>query len=185
MILLIDAFNLSYKFPELEDFMHRGDLPAARRGLLQLLHTLQIQWKKPLRIHVFFDGKKMPGDEMYKEEISGLRVYYSHDLSADYMIKEYIKNHPNPGEIKVISSDKDIIYHAKKWKTQTETSEEFAKWLNSYLAEKSKTSSLKGEISNPIVTDSEVAYWARMFQKHKKAEHKNEVRRRMQDHNQK
>jgi uncharacterized protein len=178
MILLIDAFNLTYKFPQLEEFMYKGDLAAARRGLLELLNTLQIQWKKPLRIHVFFDGKKMPGDELYREEVSNLKVYYSHDLSADYMIKEFVKNHPNPGEIKVVSSDKDIIWHTKKWKAASETSEEFAKWLTATLAEKSRKTSLQGEISNPIVTSSETAYWERMFQKHSKAAQKTENRKK-------
>ena len=166
MVLLIDAFNVIYKFPDLEEHMHRGELVRAMRGLLQLLLDFMKAWPKPLIIHLFFDGKKKPGDETKREKISGMHVYYSHDLSADHLIKEYIKVCPSPGEIRTVSSDKDILLFAKKHRCHVQTAEEFADWVGAALAPKKKLRPEKA--ANPRVSDREVEYWMEMFRGNKK-----------------
>lgn len=165
MILLIDAFNVLYKFPVLEEHMAMGRLAAARQGLLELLGEIQHAWKKPIEFHVFFDGKKNKGDQTEREDSGNLHIYYSLDLSADYLIKRWIKGFPTPADLRVVTSDKDILGHAKKWKCSLQTSEEFAKWADQVLnpevlpAEKSPD-------AHPSSTD--VNYWLSMFAGRKK-----------------
>lgn len=160
MTLLLDAFNLIYKFPDLEENMARGQLVEARQGLLARLQLLQKRWKKPLEIHCFFDGKKNRGVDVRREFSHGMQLYYSHDLSADHLIKEYIKTYPRPGALNIVSTDKEILEFARKHKCQRKTSEEFAAWVNEVLGAKPEKPE-KDE--NPRLSQDEVAYWEAMF----------------------
>ena len=161
MTLLIDAFNLIYKFPELEENMYRGQLAEARLGLLTRLQKLQKRWKKPLEIHCFFDGKKQKGSEVRREVVQGIQIYYSHDLSADHLIKEYVQTYPRPGALNVISSDKEVQENARKHKCQRKTSEEFAAWVGDVL-DASPERPEKDE--NPRLSAEDVDYWKKMFE---------------------
>lgn len=161
MILLIDAFNLIYKFPELEEQMHRGELVQARRGLLALLLRFKAAWKKPLAFHVFFDGKKKSGDETRRETVSGLETYFSADLSADHLIKEFVNRAASTGEIMVVTSDKDILHHVKKHRCQTRTSEEFAKWVEETLEPLPEVTPEKDPSAK--LSAAEVDEWLQMF----------------------
>jgi len=162
MILVIDAFNAIYKFPELEENMYRGELEKARKGLLRILIKIQNKWKRPLEVHLFFDGKKRRGVEIIKENSSGIAIYYSQDLSADYLIKEYIKRSANPGQLRIISSDKDIREFARKHRCQRQTSEEFATWAEEILSQNREK---KEKSQDPVLTESEIEYWQRIFKK--------------------
>ena len=133
MILVVDAFNVIYKFPVFEEHMAQGRLAAARQGLLNLLADVQSAWKKPIEFHLFFDGKKIKGDPVEEEIVGGMHLYYSQDLSADFLMKRWIKRWPTPADLRVVTSDKDILGHAKKWKCSVQTSEEFAKWVDQVL----------------------------------------------------
>jgi predicted RNA-binding protein with PIN domain len=64
--LLIDGFNLIYKFPELEEKMARRDLPAAMSGLLAILCDYRRDSGRTVR--VVFDGKKREGDDLRWKE---------------------------------------------------------------------------------------------------------------------
>ena len=163
MILLVDAFNLIYKFPDLEDHMYKSELVEARRGLLTLLLKFKKSWKKNIEMHVFFDGKKKNGDETRRETVSGMNTYFSIDLSADHLIKEYIKRSPSPGNLTVITSDKDILFYAKKFKCPVYTSEEFSKIVLDTIRESDSESEEK-----PSVEDDDISFWQDMFRKRKK-----------------
>lgn len=166
MTLLIDAFNVLYKLPDLEEHMHRGQLVEARRGLLELLIGVRKRWKKKLEFHLFFDGKKKPGDEIRQETVSDFQIYYSHDLSADHLIKEYIKHCHSPGEIQVVSSDKDILLFARQHRCHVQTSEDFASWVNGVLTEP-KTPEPEKE-TDPQLSTGELDYWMKLFGKGKR-----------------
>src|SRR5512137_227387 len=103
MVLLIDGFNLMYKFPDLEEKMLRGQLNDARAGLLDRLK--EFQKIKKSQIRVVFDGKKNPSHNVRSERIGTIDVYYSLDYSADFLIKEFIKKDPNPKMSTVVTSD--------------------------------------------------------------------------------
>ena len=166
MIVLVDSFNVIYKFSDLEDCMYKGDLVKARNGFFQLMLEFRKNWKKPMELHLFFDGKKKPGDDIEYENVSGMYVYYSHDKSADFMIKEFIKKTQSPGLLRVVSSDKDIFYYAKKKKCAVQTSEEFSKWVLSVI--RMQDEKLPGKDTEPDLSDNEVNYWLNMFRSKKK-----------------
>ena len=199
MIVLVDAFNLIYKFPELEEHMARGELEAAMDGLLARLKAAKAANSAPkksgdsnqynaagtskksgkrnakskgrsreLILHVFFDGKRRRGDESKRLKFDGMDLYYSHDLSADHLIMEFIKRDATPGDLLVVSTDKKVREFARIHRCRRQTSEEFAEWLTTQL-----TSDEPGRSQNdaedetaereaPVSTD-EVEYWEAMF----------------------
>lgn len=166
MALLIDGFNLIYKFPELESFMCYGQLNKAREGLLEILRDYQKLRKGG--ITVVFDGKKEPKIEVRSEKIGSIDVYYSLDYSADYLIKQFIKKDMNPRMITVVTSDKDIIFYINRFGAKNITSEKFAEHVNSVfetsrLADEEKREEL--DKVNPAISDDEVSYWQKMFSK--------------------
>lgn len=164
MALLIDGFNLIYKFPELESFMAYGQLNKAREGLLEILRDYQKLRKGA--ITVVFDGKKEPSIEVRSERIGSIDVYYSLDYSADYLIKQFIKKDMNPKMITVVTSDKDIIFYINRFKAKNLTSEKFAEHVKtvfetSRLAEDEKREE-QGKV-NPEISDDEISYWQKIF----------------------
>lgn len=168
MVLVIDAFNAIYKFEDLEEHMHRGQLESAMVGFTQKMAALKNAWKKPLEIHIFFDGKKKKGDETDREMVAGLRCYYSHDQSADHQIKQFLIACPSPGEVRTVSSDKQVQHFAKKSRSHVQSSEDFAKWVEEVLARPTHDPEAKKE--DPSMTARDMAYWMEMFKKGKSNE---------------
>ncbi|HOP64311.1 MAG TPA: NYN domain-containing protein [Spirochaetota bacterium] len=166
MSLLIDGFNLIYKFPELEAFMCYGQLNKARDGLLEILRDYQKIRKGG--ITVVFDGKKEPSIEIRSEKIGTIDVYYSLDYSADFIIKQFIKKDLNPKMITVITSDKDIIFYINRFGAKNITSEKFADIVNhSFESSITEEEERKEELEkiNPEITDEEISYWQKIFTK--------------------
>ena len=161
MILLIDGFNLIYKFPELETLMYESKLNLAREGLLKLLNQYKTKRGNTV-IHVFFDGKKDKGSEVRRDEYGSIKVYFSHDVSADLLIKEYIKRDPNPSSLYVVTSDNDIIFYCKRFSCRSQKSEDFAKWVDKFLF----VSEDKEEKPEDVkLTGTELEYWQDLFKK--------------------
>ncbi len=164
MRYLIDGFNLIYKFPELEELMYRSELNAARSGLLKILENLKKIHK--CSVHVVFDGKKNPGCSIRHENIKNMEIDYSHDQSADYLIKQFVKQAKQPKEITVITSDRDILFYINRFSAKKMTSENFAQMINRLFNEKEEEESLKEEMEakiNPRISDEELSYWQKMF----------------------
>lgn len=180
MILFIDAFNLMYKFPELEDLILRGELENARRELLKMLLQMQKRKKKPFEVHLFLDGKKSPGIEIEHETLSGVHLHYSLDRSADYLIRKSVQASPSPGEIRVVSSDKEVIYFAKKGKCHVQSSEEFAAFLQDQIQSAGKKGQDEdGNLAEDAgesteVSDEDLAYWSEVFSKNRRKLRKKE-----------
>jgi predicted RNA-binding protein with PIN domain len=166
MPLLIDGFNLIYKFPDLEAMMYLSQLNSARAGLLEKLK--EYQKLKKTAIRVVFDGKKDKTIETTSEKIGKIDVYYSLDYSADYLIKQFIKKDLNPKMTTVVTSDKDIIFYINRFGAKNITSEKFAEIVNAafkeYLEEQ-ELNQLTAEKENPSVTDEEISYWQKLFRK--------------------
>lgn len=172
MIYLIDAFNLSYKFPDIELLMYKGNHPAARESLLKLFHSFRMKSKKAPEVHLFFDGKKEPGNDTKKEVRSDMNLYYSHDMSADHLIKEFIKRFAYPGELLVVSSDKEVKQFAKKHKCHVKASEEFEQELTRLLQDPVEEEIQPGTEENPEVSREEILYWRKIFAEEKKLKKK-------------
>ncbi|MDX1960572.1 MAG: NYN domain-containing protein [Leptospiraceae bacterium] len=167
MQLLIDGFNLIYKFPDLEAMMYDDRLNDARKGLLLILLEYSKK-KKGDKFSIFFDGKKEKGSVVREDMFGEMKLYYSGDLTADYEIKRYVTFSPNPGNLFVVTSDKDIIGHCKKFKAKTITSEEFSKSIIQEL-EPSQTIEVKPEHQ----TAEELEFWKKVFQEKKNAKSQN------------
>ncbi len=162
---LIDGFNLIYKIPHLEELMYRNELNEARRGLIELLN--QYQHIKKAEIKVIFDGKKNPGNSLEKEQIGEIRIFYSHDFSADYVIKEFIKIDMNPRMTSVVTSDKEIIFYVNRFKAPVIKSEDFARMMQEAIANFNRVYTPEKE-ENPELSDDEISFWEKMFDKKKR-----------------
>ena len=160
MAVIIDGFNLIYKFPELEEFMYMNLLDKARKGLLDILKEYNSIKKE--QIFTVFDGKKNISDNTKKETCGPIEVSYSLDLSADFLIKNFIKKSQNPKMVTVVTSDKDIIIFARRFKAKVFTSEEFSKTILSIINDY-KTSQIQEKETDPDVTDDEITYWEKKF----------------------
>jgi predicted RNA-binding protein with PIN domain len=160
MAILIDGFNLIYKFPDLEGLMYQGKLSDARKGLLNKLK----EYSKitGARIRVVFDGKKEPSLEIKTENVGTIDVYYSLEYSADHLIKEFIKKDPNPRMSTVVTSDKDITYFVQRFRVKIKRSEEFADHLNKTI-EKWMESRLPEKEENPVLTEEDIVFWENFF----------------------
>jgi len=160
MALLIDGFNLIYKFPDLEGMMYEGRLNDARKGLLNKLK--EYQKIKKINIRVVFDGKRNPSDTTRQETSGTIDVYYSHEYSADHLIKEFIKKDPNPRMETVVTSDKGIIFYLNRFRPKMYTSEKFAdhvmKTIEEYYADKTPEKD-----DNPQLSEDDIEYWDKVF----------------------
>jgi predicted RNA-binding protein with PIN domain len=162
MAILIDGFNLIYKFPELEGLMYQGRLIEARDGLLNKLKQFHNITKA--HITVVFDGKKDLSVELKKENVKNIDIYYSLEYSADFLIKRFVKQDLNPRMITVVTSDKDIIEYVKRFKAKIKTSEEFFAEINKTIV--GYFESLEPEkAENPILNDDEISFWEKLFKR--------------------
>ncbi len=166
MILLIDGFNLMYKFPDLEGLMLTGRLDDARAGLLDRLK--EFQKLKKSKIRVVFDGRKGPAKTVRSERVGTIDVYYSIDYSADFLIKEFIKKDLNPKMSTVVTSDKDILFYVNRFSAKTMTSEKFAEFVTRTIEDEQKEKAPEEKEDNPAVSDEEVSFWERIFTSKKK-----------------
>lgn len=164
MAILIDGFNLIYKFPELEELMYQGRLSEARTGLLVKLKEYAKLTNTKTR--VVFDGKKERSLEMTSERVGTIDVYYSLDYSADFLIKEFIKKDLNPKMTTVVTSDKDILSYVTRFKAKVRTSEDFSAHLTETI-KKSREAKLPEKEDNPVVSDEEVSFWENLFRRKK------------------
>ncbi|MFH0974940.1 MAG: NYN domain-containing protein [Spirochaetota bacterium] len=162
MAILIDGFNLIYKFPELERLMYAGNLSGARIGLLNKLKEYRNITK--LNITVIFDGKKDQSLEIKKECIKSIDVYYSLDYSADFLIKQFVKKDLNPRMITVVTSDKDIIDYVIRFKAKVKTSDDFFKHINATIAAYCDSPEPEKN-ENPVLDEEEILFWENQFKK--------------------
>jgi predicted RNA-binding protein with PIN domain len=160
MGILIDGFNLIYKFPALEELMHAGKLSEARKALIEILKEYNAI--KPADIRIVFDGKRNQGDRLHQESIGAFTVYYSHDFSADHIIKEFVKHSLNPRMMKIVTSDNDIIAYVARFHAAVIKSEDFAEQIKSAIA-KNISEKIPEKDSNPILSQEELLYWEEMF----------------------
>lgn len=165
MGLLIDGFNLIYKFPELEGMMYASKLNEARKGLLDILK--EYQTIKPGLIRVVFDGKRDHGDPLLHETIGRIDIFYSHDLSADYLIKQFIKQDINPRMTTVITSDKDITLYVNRFKAPVIKSENFAAQIQETIVNHNMKKEPEKNI-NPRLSEDELSYWEELFKNRKR-----------------
>jgi len=163
MPLLIDGFNLIYKFPELEKNMYRGKLKEARLGLIEIL--FDYNKIKKTKIGIVFDGKRDLSDKTKQEQIKGMQIYYSHDFSADHLIREFVKKDPNPRMITVVTSDRELTFRLNPFKPEIIKSEDFAELILKKLKEHSLPPAKPEKEDDPFLSQEEIGFWEKMFKK--------------------
>lgn len=159
MKILIDGNNLIFKFPHLEEFMYRESMVGAREGLIELLAEFKEKNKVPDEILLFFDGRKN-NKELFEEKVNGIQVYYSQENTADELLMDYIKMNLKSSELVMVTSDKEILFYAKKFKVKSYSSEEFAEIVNEKLSADNTNEKDKEEIQ---LTSKEVSFWQKLF----------------------
>lgn len=163
MIFVIDGFNLIYKFKELETLMLENNLEMAIEGLISYLASLKKK-RGNFEFHIFFDGKKRKGDDTYQEKVEEIHCYYSHEISADSLIEDFIKTKKAKHftNICVVSSDKKIIKITKNLRYEHKTSEEFSTMYYQIMNTKQKEVEKPESVSNKEIND-----WLRIFKNRK------------------
>lgn len=165
--LIIDGFNLIYKFDHLHTLMRRSELKPAMDGLIEILKKYQKKTNK--KIHVFFDGKKEEGVNTKTETRGKIKVTFSIDKTADNLIMNFIKLSQSPGDFTVISSDKQIISYVQRHKAHILLSENFETLINETLSSSSISTIMDDEIKpDPELSDDELSFWEKMFTKQQK-----------------
>ncbi|MCX8105933.1 MAG: NYN domain-containing protein [Ignavibacterium album] len=112
---IIDGNNLIGKIVSLKNL---PDKQIAREKLALMLERFFAG--KKLKVSLHFDG--------YENEpirISGIKIKYSLNRSADEMIKEEIEKIKNQKSVFVVSSDLEILSYAKVCGCNVQKSEEF------------------------------------------------------------
>ncbi len=159
MILVLDGFNVLYKFPEFEEEMERGRLEAAMRGLTSYMAYLRRDYPK-MEVHIFFDGRRRKGDDTFRDYENGIHTYYSIDEAADHLIREFVESRFGGEQIRVVSSDKEVRRYAKVHRCELQSSEEFYKWYSKVTAPKARGGAEKPD--RPL-SAREVEDWLRFF----------------------
>jgi predicted RNA-binding protein with PIN domain len=130
----IDAFNLAYKFPVLEEHLAFGRYQEAREGLNNLLKD----WKEMTgsQVYLFYDGFRAESRDLFQEDWEGIQIYYSHKDEADKLIREYYLAQANPKDTLLITSDKKILQFARSLGVRYKTSENFSDEIAKLLEER-------------------------------------------------
>lgn len=172
MQILIDGFNLIYKFPELIEFMYSQKLDKGILGIIHILNEyIQAAARKEIpselrltgEYHLMIDGKKQPGINIEQEKVKYLQVYYTHELSADHFIKQFVRQSPYPRNICVITSDKAILQYTKRFGVKQISSEKFQEMVSQALSFDPSRPSPPGEEADLRLSKDEVSYWEKIF----------------------
>lgn len=152
-IILIDGYNLIYQFPELRKLLER-DLESARYGLLT-----QIKFyisNKRVQVIIVFDGDGRPVPEV--EKMSDIRVIFSKPPEkADPVIKRLIEA-KQESQLRVVSSDQEIVNYARLHGAKTVSSRQFA-----YLLSSQPDNDVEKKFDHSMSQD-ELKEWLDLFQ---------------------
>ena len=112
---------------------------------------------KGMYIIIIFDGQASALDYPTKERMPGItKITTGRSRSADQYIKEIFLTKKDTSGMVIVTSDNDILYHAKKAKVTTMTSSQF-------LTLFSRQGSSVTEKKTPPVTDADIDYWLGEF----------------------
>jgi len=127
-ILIIDAYNVIYAMPELEELLNES-LEAARIGLVRMLIELKEGRGDIERITVVFDGREEHADEEASVAPGIMAVYTHTHKEADRKIIEIIEDSPNPAEITVISNDNYLYNNVRAHGARVKSVQQFSSML--------------------------------------------------------
>jgi predicted RNA-binding protein with PIN domain len=159
--IIIDGYNLILAVRE--DFPGNLDLEGQREHLLRVLNSSQ-QLKK-FRLIVIFDGRS---EVKNLAPSSGrIRIIFSKGRKkADQIIQELVRKDPTPGQIEVVSSDREIQFTAKDHGAKVRESRDFWQQIRLKQNSKSGTGRNKTETDRSL-SDREVREWLEIFKNKK------------------
>lgn len=122
-----------------------------------LIQLLQKYRKAGDHLIIIFDGQNPMIEFPTKEKHPGITVIHtSASRSADDYIKETVLNKKDKSNIVIVTSDRDILYHAKKAKVNAIGSAQF---LTMFCQQDAVQDTKK----SPNITDQHIDYWLDEF----------------------
>lgn len=137
------------------------DKILARDNLIQLVNDFMMNSKNEATI--FLDGFPTADanpDTKHSFIKAGSNVFikYSHNSSADSILKKTIDNEKNKRILVVVSSDHEVMNYGRINSCHVKSSEEFVKILD-------KTRKAENPKFNPSLSSNEIDYWLKIFKK--------------------
>jgi predicted RNA-binding protein with PIN domain len=162
MPYLIDGYNVIYADDELAQFMKDGLLEQAREKLLRLL--VQFKAATGHKVSVIFDGSS-PYGGLPVDARMGIRMIFSRKPEkADDIIMEEIVRETNPGQLIVVSSDREIQKEALEFKARTLDAHSFLDLMQSTLESKTEHKPVEpGQKYGQPIAQSEIDEWMEIF----------------------
>jgi len=170
MRILIDGYNLLFQSPFIGKGRGRGWLERARRNLIVYLHS-RIAEELLQKTFVVFDASQVGDSNVDYRSDKGVTVLFSRlHAEADDLLEEFIRKHPSPKSLLVVSSDQRVRKCAKARRAVSINSEHFltgldqGRWKHqgtrlNELASESQTLDEK----NQSLTDDQINFWLDEF----------------------
>ena len=122
-----------------------------------LIRWLKRYQKKGQQLVIIFDGQNEFMQSPTKERLPGITIIHtSATRSADEYIKEKIIPLKDTANKVIVTSDRDILFHAKKAKFKTMKSDQFLAW---FCKDDPELPSKK----SPSITERHVDFWLNEF----------------------
>ena len=149
MKFILDGYNVIGKMEDMS-------LSSANKEST-FIDWLRHRIKKGMHVMVIFDGQNEFITFPTKEKLPGITVIHtSVDQTADDYIKENIFTKSQSKNAVVVTSDRDILYHAKQAKVKGMSSEDFLAFI-------SKEKRAPGGKKSPRITERHMNYWLNEF----------------------
>ncbi len=156
MTLLVDGHNLIAKLPGLS----LAD-PDDERELIQVLQ--RYAWRKRKKITVVFDPGDNPGTGSPASRAAVRVIFASPGSTADAVIIYMVRQHRNPRDLLVVSSDRTVMSRARSAGARTISATAFALEIQSALSSR-KVENEKPSFDSGGASEDDVAYWLRVFE---------------------
>ncbi len=164
MLLIIDGYNLVFTVPGLDANTKSIDIGTVRDNLISLL--ARYKSIKGYELKVVFDGATYDSHHslMHKRIISGVEVVFSGASSdADTVIKNLASQRRDPGNICVVTSDREIKNFVKRCgNTVLDSKKFYREVLNTVNIEKESYSEPRSKFEG-LSSQEEIDYWLSIF----------------------
>ncbi len=150
--IIIDAYNLLHAIPSLHSRLAH-DPRGAREELVAMVARLT--HRRKFRATLVFDGSR-PRDERPEPPHSPIHVVFASPLTADAKIREAVEKAKNRALLTIVSSDHEVLNHARVCACTTHSARHFA----NLLAEEPESAQEKADSA---LSQREVDEWLKIF----------------------
>lgn len=161
MLIVVDGYNFMFTVPELERYVGENRIESVRSYIISLFS--KYREKKHYDITVVFDGcteTVLPKKQIY----AGISIIYSKSgINADTEIKIITDQCQNPGDVCVVTYDKDIRRHVKKCGCQIIEPKAMYKEISGVLNNDKKKKSDEPEYKQKGPSENDARYWKDIF----------------------